>query len=255
MWYAETLRLSAADSASFARVYYSLRQSSGVHGFPSRLLVQPNFYRQLLDDLSGISLTPVGLMLLLAGFTTTDWRRHAAWLAGMAVLIVALPLKFLEMNYYQLVILPPLAVVAGLGWREIHRRFRLGRKAMAALLLLGLLFSVRYTIRPAFATPGEDRGVLAAAAALQRLAPTDASIVAMHGSTIDLLYYCERTGWAISCDDANLAVKLAECRQQGARYLVVCGPAEQIERVGQVENLAGRILLEATAEYRIYPLD
>ncbi|MGE0607443.1 MAG: hypothetical protein AB7O62_10140 [Pirellulales bacterium] len=255
LWYANTWHIAAPSRESAARVYYSIRHSAGVHGFPSPLLAQLAFYRKLLSDLAGVALTPVGLLLAAAGFWHREGRRHAAWLASVAVLVAALPLKFMEMNYYQLVILPPLAVMAGLGWGKIQESWRLGRWAVAGLLLLGLLFTARYAARPAFATPAEDRGVLAAAAALQRHAPAGEPIVTLHGSTIDLLYYCDHPGWALSPDDPDLPAQLAACQKQGARYLVVCGPQEQIDRVSQLEALSGGTLLEATDEYRVYPLD
>ncbi len=45
----------------------------------------------------------------------------------------------------------------------------------------------------------------------------------MHGTTIDLLYYCDRPGWALAPDTDDLENVLADYRRQGAQWLVVVG--------------------------------
>ena len=155
VWYGDAMRIAAADHPLSARVFYSVRDSAGAHFPPHPLLFTPDFYRQVFDDLATVVLTPVALMLPLVGLLDRSWRRYAAWLAAMAILMVALPRKFHEMNYYYVVILPPLCILAGLGWRRIVRRLRLGRVAVAAVLLLGLAASLRYAAQ---ARLGHARG-------------------------------------------------------------------------------------------------
>ena len=65
------------------------------------------------------------------------------------------------------------------------------------LLAVALVLSLRYAVGAAFMTPEEDRMVVAAAEAVQKLAAEDEPVVTMHGSAIDLLYYCDRPGWAV----------------------------------------------------------
>jgi len=122
-------------------------------------------------------------------------------------------------------VLPPLCVLAGLGWGVIERRVQPPRSAVAALLLVALLISLRHAAGPAWVTPAEDRAVAAAAAALRALTAEDEPVATMHGSAIDLLYYCNRPGWAIPPDEPRMGSVLADCRRRGARYLVVAGPA------------------------------
>ena len=225
VWYGHAMRISAADHPLSARVFYSVRDSAGAHFPPHPLLFTPDFYRQVFDDLSTVVLTPVAFMLPLVGLLDRSWRRYAAWLAAMAILVVALPRKFHEMNYYYVVILPPLCILAGLGWRRIVRRLRPGRVAVAAVLLLGAgrLASLRRQARLGHARgrpprPGRRRAV-------QSLAAEDEPVVTMHGTAIDLLYYCDRPGWAVSPEADDLESQLSEYRRQGARYLVATGPA------------------------------
>ncbi|NLX97499.1 MAG: phospholipid carrier-dependent glycosyltransferase [Rhodopirellula sp.] len=231
VWYAHAATAAAPDGPYAERVFYSVRQSADVHRPPHPLLKTPDFYRQVLDDLASIVLTPVGFTIALAAFLHRSWRRYAPWLAALAVLIAGLPLKFYEMNYYWLPVLPALCILAGLGWRQVCRRLRLGGVATALLALTVAVFSLRYSVKPAFVTPPEDRAVAAAGRAAGRLAAPDEPVVAMHGSTIDLLYYCDRPGWAVAPDTPELKTKLIELHGQKARWLVYVAGSDRPPRV------------------------
>jgi len=224
LWYAHAMHTAAPGSPHAAHIYFSLQRTAEAHRLPSPLLRTPDFYRQLLDDLTGVILTPLGFAFLLAGFLDKACRRHAVWLLAMAILVAALPRKFYEMNYYYMAVLPPLCVIAGLGWRVAWERLRPGRTATAGLVIVALVLSMRYAVKPAFVTPEDDRAVVRAGQAAQELTAAEEPVVTMHGATIDLVYYCHRPGWAVAPDTPELNAVLEECRRQGARYLVVAGP-------------------------------
>ncbi len=233
-WYARAYRIEAPKAPNAHRVFFSVRRSTSDHRPPHPLLFRADFYRQVLDDLTGVVLTPIGFVLLLAGFLNRHRRRYIPWLLSMAVLVVLLPRKFYEMNYYMMAVLPPLCILIGLGWQVIYERLKPGRLPIACLLLAAVLLSLRYSVRPAFVTPEEDRGVVAAGRAIQQLTAEEEPVVTMHGTTIDLLYYCNRPGWAI--DPASPA--LDQYARQGARYLVIVGSKESfgLTRVKEGNN-------------------
>jgi hypothetical protein len=235
-------------------VFFSLRHSSANHAMPSPLLWDVGFYGQLLRDLATVVLTPVGLGLFIVGLAHRDARRHTAWLVASAVLVVVLPRKFHEMNYYFLVILPPLCAVAGLGWQLIQERFRPSRAVMAGGLAVLLLAAVRYSASASYIIPAEDRTVLAAARAVQPLVGADERVVTMHGSTLDLLYYCDRPGWAIAPDAEGLERRLAEYRGAGARVLVVAGVSWQTRDAGCRDVLASLEPIVTGDDYAVYRL-
>ena len=243
-WYAMAWQASAPGGPLAGRVFYSVRDSAEAHRPPHPLLFSPDFYRGLLDDLGGVVLTPLGLTLALAGLLDRRWRRWAPWLAVSLLLLFALPRKFHEMNYYWMAVLPPLCILVGLGWQTVWERLRPGRIALSVVLLAAVVFSLRYSVKPAFVTPAEDRAVPAAARAVQLYAAEGEPVVAMHGTSLDLLHYCGRPGWAISPQATDLARRLAYCRRQGARYAVAVGarPAELDEPVAEGDG------------YRIYRL-
>jgi len=237
-WYALAWHASSPEGPLADRVFYSVRFSAESHRPPHPLLFSPDFYRGLLDDLTGVVLTPLGFTLALAGLLDRRWRRWAGWLGVSLLLILALPRKFHEMNYYWMAMLPPLCILVGLGWQAVCERLRPGRMAVGTVLLVALVLSLRHAVKPAFVTPAEDRAVPAAARAVRQYAADDAPVVTVHGTSLDLLYYCNRPGWAISPQVTDLARRLAYCRRQGARYAVVVGapPAELEEPVAQREG-------------------
>jgi len=69
--------------------------------------------------------------------------------------------------------------------------------------------------------------VAAAGRALQSLAGPEDRVITMHGTGIDLLYYCDRPGWALSPDEPDLPARLADLRRAGARWLVLVGRAPE----------------------------
>jgi 4-amino-4-deoxy-L-arabinose transferase-like glycosyltransferase len=222
-WYAHAYRAATPGSATAARVYYSVRDSAEAHRFPQPLLRSANFYRRMLDDISGVVLTPVGITLLFTGLLDRSWRRYLPWLIAAGVLIVLLPRKFHEMNYYWLAVLPPLCIFVGLGWQVVAERLRPSRLATMAVVLVALLFSLRFTLHPLLTVAAEDRAVVAAGRATEQRTAVEEPVITMHGTTIDLLYYCRRPGWAISPDEPGVNKAMEEYSAHGARCLVVAG--------------------------------
>ena len=225
LWCLHALRTASPAWPLSDSIYSSLQGNADVYRPPDPLLWTPDFYRQLLDDLTGVILTPIAFMLLLAGFLNRSWRQHWAWLLAIVFLVLALPLKFYLMNYYYMAILAPLCLMAGLGWQVISERLKPGRVATAGLLAVALVISLRYAAKPAFITPDDDRAVVAAGRAIQELTEPEEPVVTMHGAAIDLLYYSNRPGWAIEPDAPELGSVLEACRRQGARYLVMVDSA------------------------------
>jgi hypothetical protein len=234
-------------------VYYSVRQSTQDNGFPHPLLRSPAFYRDLVDLVALRVLTPVGLTLAVLGLTTPEGRRAWPWLIVLAVLVVALPRKFTELIYYWLVVMPPLCLWMGLGWRQLVRRTPSVQPAVA-VGLVWLVLSLRFGLAAAYTDHFEDRGVLPAAAAIQALTEAEEPILVLHGTAPDLLYYCNRPGhlWPARIDDP--AALLADHAQSGVRYFVVADLDWLADRVALVDALADAPIIAQGDDWRIYRL-
>jgi hypothetical protein len=124
-------------------------------------------------------------------------------------------------------------LLVGLGGQVVCQRLRLSRRAISVLLLVALLFSLRHALGPVLGSAAEDRAVVAAGRAIQARTTAEEPVVTMHGTTIDLLYYCRRPGWPVALDTPDLAAVLENHRRQGARYLVVAGPELRQFRAGR----------------------
>lgn len=222
-WYAHAYRAGLPGTATGQHLYYSVRDSAEVHRPPHPLLFTAGFYGRLLASVCGPVLTPLGVLLFVLGLFDPAWRRYAWWLAAGGALLVLLPRKFDEMNYYFLAILPPLCAVIGLGWARMCLTMHWSGAAGALAIVLWLAFLGRYAVGPLCRIDAHDRGVVEAGRVLQTLAAPDEPVVTAHGTTIDLLYYCRRAGWAVPMETPELERRLAECRRAGARYFVVAG--------------------------------
>ncbi|MDD4267625.1 MAG: hypothetical protein GXY25_06690 [Pirellulaceae bacterium] len=251
LWCLHALRTAAPGSPHAAHIYSCLQGNAMSYRPPDPLLFSADFYVRALDDLTSVILTPVGFALFLAGFLGRHWLGYLPWLAAMVLLVLALPRKFHEMNYYYLAVLPPLCIVAGLGWQAVRQSLRPGRAAIAGLLIVAIAFSLRYAAKPAFSTPDEDRAVVAAGRAVQTLTSPGEPVATMHGGGITLLYYCNRPGWFIAPETGDLKRALEECRRQGAGWLVVAGPEGEDDRL---DGRIGRTAAELGSGYRIYAL-
>ena len=255
LWYGHAYRTAAPDNPESARVFYSVRHSGEEHFPPHPLLRNPDYYRQILDDATGIILTPIGFTLAVLAVFHPSVRRYLPWLAAFAVLLLLLPRKFYEMNYYFMVILPLAAVLAGLGWKAIDGAFRenprLYRLGTAFVFTVFLVLCLRYSAKPTYGIPEEDRAVVEAGAAVQHLTQPEEPVVTRHGSACALLYYCNRPGWQLSLDEENLAGTLHQYAEKGARFLVVAGPDTAIVR----ERLAGQVPVEDGDDYAIFKIE
>jgi 4-amino-4-deoxy-L-arabinose transferase-like glycosyltransferase len=247
------IRLASPDNPASAQVYYSLYRSSGAHELPNPLLFSTSFYVRLLVNLASTGLTPVGLALATVGVFVRSARQHTAWLASLALLVALLPSKFFELRYYTLLLVPLFAVLAGLGWEWLARRLRWPRLPAAICLLVGVSCSLRLAVGPAFTTPAEDRSVIAAAAATRELSTVEEPVVTLHGAGCDLLYYCDRPGWALSTNDRHLPQTIDRCRRQGARWLVVAD-LSSLEHSSAAARVATLTVAREGDDYRVYRL-
>jgi len=253
-WVWQVWQLAAPSAATSGRVYYSFLSSAAEHRFPHPLLASPGFYGRLARDLFTVVLTPIGALLVLAGATRVDWRRWWPLVVAGLALVLVMPRKFYEMNYYHLLLLPAWCAMLPLGWRAVAPWFERRPWRLGAVMAITLACSLRYSVRPAFVTPAEDRSVVAASVALQELAAPGDRVVAAHGSSLDLLYYCDRAGWALDLDHADVLEQVAEKRRQGARWLAVAGEEPLQLPVTAEQTLCELPLVRQGWGYRVYAL-
>jgi hypothetical protein len=237
------------------RVYYSVRDSAGAHPFPHPLLWGAEFYRHLLDDLTGVALTPIGFVLALLAVCRGIDRRYVVWLAGCGLLILLLPRKFYEMNYYWSAVLVPLCALVGLGYAAAAEKLSPRRRGLFLLGAVWLVLSLRLSLGPAFSTPPQDAAVVEAGRAVQHISRPGERVVTLHGSSLDLLYYCDRPGWVLASKGrGSTASRLAGYRADGAAYFVVAGRS-QLNAIPGLRGAVKGLPLEAEGrDFVVYRL-
>lgn len=250
-WY---LWVNGVSATSGPAADYHPRGRAGVHAWPHPLLTSPSFYVHVLRDLATVALTPIGLVLFVVGVVDRRFRSHLPWLLSSLALLILLPLKFEKANYYYLILLPPIAIAVGLGWSRLYERFHWTSKGAGLVAAAGLLIAARYAIGPAYRVPAEDRSVTTAAAALRSLAAADEPVATVHGSTIDLLYYCDRPGWALNGADPQLVNQLLAARNAGAKRLVVANLAAMQSHAEVNAWLQSRPIEAAGDDWAIFQL-
>ncbi len=207
------------------RVYYSLVQSSAAQQHAWALLLEPSWYARAAKELSLRMLGPLGLVLAAWGLGQSPFRRQV-WLAcGLSLgLLLLLPGKFYQQNYYYVLLLPAWCLACGLGWQAAASWLRQrARWQLAVLGGLWLASTLRLAWPAAWTTPEEDRPVLQVAAAVRQFTLPEEPVVTLHGGSAVLLYYCDRPGWAWTDDARRLPRRLQLAQEHGARVAAWVG--------------------------------
>ena len=210
---------------------------------PLALRLDPEFYAALAERFFGVLLTPVGGVLAVVGLllpvSSRIQRLPRWWLVALGVYILVAAEGNRALNYYQLPLLPPCALLAGRAADRILRREVLkntvfeDRVNLAGCVLFGVMGFMSYVYSHPLYTAGPYRDYFRAEYAIgqevQRRTPPDALVI-----TIDLdenrrapyraqnpvlLYYSDRKGWHLTPDEAT-PERVERLREEGARYLI-----------------------------------
>ena len=250
-WYGVVLSISPVDSP--AAEYHPIGRSA-IHGIPHPLLFDVGYWGRLLGDLATHVLTPVGLALACCGLFANRFRSCRPLAAVLFALPILLPLKFHAANYYYVVLLPALALATGAGWNVIESRRPWRPRTQAAIAVLSVVIALRFAVGAAYRTPEEDVAVLPAARAAQEMLGPDEPVATLHGSGVDLLYYCDRRGWALDAGDQRFGEKLADAKARGARHLVIADLASAMKRPDVSRLLSSLPVVRSGDDWRILSL-
>lgn len=97
--------------------------------------------------------------------------------------------------------------------------------------------------------------MIQAAESLRTLAAPDDKVIASHGSTFDLLYYCDRRGWALPLSDVDVAERIEQHRRAGAKWLVIAGDRRLVVPAAAEATLARYSVAALGVGFRIYRLE
>ncbi len=193
---------------------------------------KPVFFKWILyERVTKMILGFFGVVFLFSGLINLKKNVNSGFFvsfiiaAGVYVLTVAT--GNVQHDYYQIPIIPVIAMVAGVGAGVIFERFR---NIFSRALLLGLLFLTFFTawhgIRGMALGGGvkdffnvNDRGMVEAGLKADEVLPIDAVVIASHDGSTTLLNLVQRRGWP------NFQASLEELKKRGATHMVIANPS------------------------------
>lgn len=165
----------------------------------------------------GIGLLIIGLIRKFDSKTT--WFIMSFLISSLLYLIV-IARGNVQHDYYQILIVPTLAIFLGIGsdyivFAKDHINKRIGYIVFGVTTFFMLMFGW-YTVRDYYNI--NNPSIIVAGKAVDSLTPKDSLIVAPFGGDTTLLYQTNRKGWASYQDDLSVLI------DKGADYLLIVNP-------------------------------
>jgi 4-amino-4-deoxy-L-arabinose transferase-like glycosyltransferase len=203
------------------------------------------FYERLTILISGY----VGVLLLLLGVfrlpKVKDWMFLASFFASTLLFVSVVATGNVQHDYYQIPAIPSVAILMALGsyylYAFTYRYVHVG-KILLVLIIFASFYNSWNIVKEYFNI--NNRSILAAGEAVQRLTPEDAQIVANYNGDSAVIYQFNRKGWASFQDPVPELVK------KGADYLVLINPSEQDRAQWESDYK----VVEFTDQYAIFDL-
>lgn len=190
-------------------------------------------YERLTKLISGY----MGIILVIFGLYQLRFEKarlfYAAFLLSSLMYVVVLATGNVQHDYYQIVIMPGVAIIFGLGARFLleskkNSFFHLNKLLLAFIIFIA--FSMSWLqVRDYFNI--NNRSIVIAGEAIDRMIPKDAKIIANYNGDTSFLYQTKRKGWA------SFEKPLPEMITMGADYLVLANPTKVDEGLGQTYKI------------------
>jgi hypothetical protein len=227
-------------------------------GIPSNLWLfnsngirfRPSFFRWifyerltvLISGYVGIILLGLGLLKLRA---LKEWAFFATFLLSTLLFVSIVATGNVQHDYYQIPAIPSVAIIMAVGSYYLSlwniKKYPIG-KILLVLIIFGSFYYSWNIVKEYFNI--NNRSILSAGEAVQRLTPEDSLIVANYNGDSAVIYQFNRKGWA-SYQNA-----VPELVKRGADYLVLINPSEQENEQWKKEYA----LVEGTKQYSIFDL-
>lgn len=203
------------------------------------------FYERLTVLISGY----IGVILLGLGLfklrVLKEWAFFATFFASTLLFVSVVATGNVQHDYYQIPAIPSVAILMAIGSYYLYiwklKAFPIG-KVLLVLIIFGSFYYSWNIVREYFNI--NNRSILSAGEAVQRLTPEDALIVANYNGDSALLYQFNRKGWA------SFQNSVPELINKGADYLVLINPSKEENAQWGKEY----VLVEGTEQYSIFNL-
>jgi hypothetical protein len=186
------------------------------------------FYERLTVLISGY----FGMVFILFGIyklrKVKEWMFIISFLVSSLLYVCVFATGNVQHDYYQIPIMPSIAIICAIGTYFLsHQVIKLQGiksslpigKALVVICLLGGFYFSWHQVRDYFNI--NNRSIVIAGEAVDRLIPKDAKIIANYTGDSSLLYQTKRKGWA------SFEKPIPEMIQMGASYLLLVNPTPQ----------------------------
>ena len=168
-----------------------------------------------------------------------------SFIASSLLFMTVLATGNIQHDYYQVFIMPTLAIFLALGVGFIFERKDIFNYRVSIITVaVGIIFMLSFgwfAVRDYYSI--QHPSIIIAGQAADRLIPKDSKVIAPYGGDTTLLYYTNRIGWPVF-DRSFKAFKKA-----GASYIVVADPGKDELNLKSLFKP-----LEITSKYAIFDL-
>src|SRR3989344_565857 len=211
---------------------------------------RPSFFRWIFyERLTALISGYFGVIILISGILNLKQYKDRLFIATFGVSSLLYVTVFatgnVQHDYYQILIMPTVSIFFALGaiflYRYKYKSLEVG-KAILVLSLISLFVLGWNQVKDYFNI--NNPSIIAACAAVDRLTPKDAKIIAIYNGDTTFLYQTKRKGWA------SFEKSIPEMVKMGADYLVLANPTPVDLGLGNTYQI-----IEKTSQYVIFKLE
>ena len=210
---------------------------------------RPAFFRWILyERVTKLISGYLGVIILAMGVwkigKLEQWKFFASFLVSSALYVAVFATGNVQHDYYQILIMPTIAIFLAIGSYYLYyltfKKQPIG-KIVLVISLASLFWFGWMQVKDYFNI--NNRSIIAAGAAVDKLTPKDAKVIANYSGDTSFLYQTKRQGWA------NFQNPLPEMIQKGADFLIMVNPTEEDIIFGKTYKI-----VDHTKEYVIFDL-
>jgi len=200
-------------------------------------------YERFSKLILGFFAVPIFVFSFIKNINKDFWFAFS-FLASSAIYLSTLATGNVTHDYYQILIIPSIAIMLGLGANNLLSFKRINK--YISLVILIVLISLSFLVSGNYIKDYfniNEIAIVHAGQAVDRLAPKNAKVIANYNGDTSFLYQTKRKGWA------SFEKSVPELMQMGASYLILINPTLVDLEIGKTYKIS-----EVTKEYVIFDL-
>lgn len=184
---------------------------------------RPSFFKWIVyERVVKLILGYVGTIFVVSGVYSLKINKNAgfflSFIASSIAYLVVIATGNVQHDYYQILIIPTVSMISGLGVSYLIEKFKKNVFLQAQVfVLIALVFFLSWNqVKDYFNI--NDHGMVAAARAANDILPKEATIIAPYDGSTTFLNLIERRGWPV------FQSSIEELIGKGAEYMVIANP-------------------------------